>query len=185
MHDGENDDKKMLIDFLKLTKERFHLLIDNEDGDLRIIISDDMRPLLPIYLRSYKDVEKNIDRCLEIISSIPSELLVRYGFTDNHLILKLIQVDICWINIAIFRKDPIRNFNKLYNDEKEMSKEEKDNWVNFRDNLRRNWYRFLKATDDCIFENLNNIINTIPDASGIFGIVKGWKNSVEIAIYEN
>jgi len=185
MHDGENNDKKMLIDFLKLTKERFHLLIDNEDGDLRIIISDDMRPLLPIYVRSYKDVEKNIDRCLEIITSIPNELLVRYGFTDNHLILKLIQIDICWINVVILRKDPIRNLNKLYNDDKEMSKEEKDDWINFRDNLRRNWYRFLSATDYCIFENLNNIINTVPDASGIFGIVKGWKNSVEIAIDEN
>ncbi|MDX1372921.1 MAG: hypothetical protein R3321_10645 [Nitrososphaeraceae archaeon] len=185
MHNNETNDKKMLIDFLKLTKERFHLLIDKENGDLKIIISDDMRPLLPIYVRSYNDVEKNIDRCLEIISSIPNELLVQHGFTDNHLILKLIQIDICWLNVVILRKDPLRNFNKIYNDEKEMSKEEKDNWVNYRDNLRKNWYRFLNATDNCVFESLNNLINTLPNASGIFGVVKGWKNSVEIAIEEN
>jgi hypothetical protein len=143
-----------------------------------------MRPLLPIYVRSYKDVEKNIDRCIEIISNMPHDLLVRHGFTDNHLILKLIQVDICWINVVFLRKDPLRNFNKLYNDEKKPSKEEKDKWVNFRDKLRRNWYRFLRANDNCIFESLNDIINTMPDASGIFGMVKGWKNSVEIAIEE-
>ena len=183
-NDNEEYEKKMLIDFLKLTKERFHILIDSENGDLRTIISDDMRPLLPLYERTYKDVEKNIDRCMEIIPNIPYGLLVRHGFTNNHLILKLIQVDICWINIVIIRKDPLRNFDKIYKDQKEPSKEEKGKWENFKDKLRRNWYKFLRATDSCIFESLNDIINAMPGQSGIFGMVKEWKNSVEIAIEE-
>lgn len=183
-YDDEEYEKKMLIDFLKLTKERFHILIDNENGDLRTIISDDMRPLLPFYERTYKDVEKDIDRCMEIIPNIPYDLLVRYGFTNNHLILKLIQVDICWINIVTIRKDPLRNLNEIYKDQNEPSKEEKAKWENFKDKLRRNWYKFLRATDSCIFESLNDIINAIPGQSGIFAMVKGWKNSVEIAIEE-
>ena len=183
-YDDEEYEKKMLIDFLKLTKERFHILIDNENGDLRTIISDDMRPLLPFYERTYKDVEKDIDRCMEIIPNIPYDLLVRHGFTNNHLILKLIQVDICWINIVTIRKDPLRNLDEIYKDQNEPSKEEKAKWENFKDKLRRNWYKFLRATDSCIFESLNDIINAIPGQSGIFAMVKGWKNSVEIAIEE-
>jgi len=183
-YDNEEYEKKMLIDFLKLTKERFHILIDNENGDLRTIISDDMRPLLPFYERTYKDVEKDIDRCMEIIPNIPYDLLVRHGFTNNHLILKLIQVDICWINIVTIRKDPLRNLDEIYKDQNEPSKEEKAKWENFKDKLRRNWYKFLRATDSCIFESLNDIINAIPGQSGIFAMVKGWKNSVEIAIEE-
>ena len=183
-YDNEEYEKKMLIDFLKLTKERFHILIDSENGDLRTIISDDMRPLLPLYERTYKDVEKNIDRCMEIIPNIPYDLLVRHGFTNNHLILKLIQVDICWINIVTIRKDPLRNLDEIYKDQNEPSKEEKAKWENFKDKLRRNWYKFLRATDSCIFESLNDIINAIPGQSGIFAMVKGWKNSVEIAIEE-
>ena len=183
-NDKEEYEKKMLIDFLKLTEERFHLLIDNENGDLRIIVSDDMRPLLPLYERTYKDVEKNIDKCIEIIPNIPYNLLVRHGFTNNHLILKLIQVDICWINIVTIRKDPLRNFDEKYKNEKPSSREEKTKWENFKDKLRNNWYKFLKATDNCIFENLNDIMNTMPGESGVFGMVKGWNNSVEIAIEE-
>ncbi|MGE5706460.1 MAG: hypothetical protein ACM3XP_07070, partial [Nitrososphaerales archaeon] len=93
-------------------------------------------------------------------------------------------IDICWINIVTIRKDPLRNLDEIYKDQNEPSKEEKAKWENFKDKLRRNWYKFLRATDSCIFESLNDIINAIPGQSGIFAMVKGWKNSVEIAIEE-
>lgn len=175
-------DYEKLIQFLEITKARFNYLIDKENGDLRIIISDDMKPLLGLFQDTYIDVEQRIDRCLESILHIPYEYLERHGFTGNHLDLKLKQVETYWENVAAIRSDPLRNFDILPKDKKEPPKEEKSRWENFKDKLRRNWYKFLKATDNCIFESLNDIINSMPGASGIFGMVKEWKNSVEIAI---